>query len=282
MKPSPRLSSLLVSVFVFSAAAFAAVTTPTTAPDGWQTMAPRAEIQPRFAFEPAGGADGKGSFIVEADANPGRHGYWTKTFSLQGGRYFRFRALRKVDGLDNPRRNAVVRILWQNDAGRSVPTDEDTVRDVLPTMTRTAEAEHPTDGNVDARGWTEVTGIYRAPPKATRAVVELHLQWVSDARVEWSAVSFAETSAPAPRKVRLASVHYRPVGGKSPMENCREFAPLIADAAQQRADFVVLPETLTYYKMGRSYADCAEPVPGPSTDYFGTLAQKHNLYIVAG
>ena len=27
---------------------------------------------------------------------------------------------------------------------------------------------------------------------------------------------------------------------------------------------VVLPETLTYYRMGRSYADCAEPVPGPT------------------
>ena len=66
------------------------------------------------------------------------------------------------------------------------------------------------------------------------------------------------------------------------MENCREFAPLIADAARQRADFVVLPETLTYYRMGKSYADCAEPVPGPSTDYFGTLAKQYDLNIVAG
>jgi predicted amidohydrolase len=29
-------------------------------------------------------------------------------------------------------------------------------------------------------------------------------------------------------------------------------------------------------------AEAAEPVPGPSTDYFGTLAKEHNLYIVAG
>ena len=32
----------------------------------------------------------------------------------------------------------------------------------------------------------------------------------------------------------------------------------------------------------KSYADCAEPVPGPFTEYFGTLAKIHNLYIVAG
>src|SRR5207253_8440054 len=31
-----------------------------------------------------------------------------------------------------------------------------------------------------------------------------------------------------------------------------------------------------------TYADAAEPIPGPSTDYFGQLAKKHDLYIVAG
>ena len=30
------------------------------------------------------------------------------------------------------------------------------------------------------------------------------------------------------------------------------------------SDLVVLPETLTYFGLGKSYADCAEPVPGPA------------------
>jgi len=29
-------------------------------------------------------------------------------------------------------------------------------------------------------------------------------------------------------------------------------------------------------------AECAEPIPGPATEYFGRLASEHNLYIVAG
>jgi predicted amidohydrolase len=29
-------------------------------------------------------------------------------------------------------------------------------------------------------------------------------------------------------------------------------------------------------------AECAEPIPGPSTDYFAQLAKKHDLYLVAG
>jgi predicted amidohydrolase len=34
--------------------------------------------------------------------------------------------------------------------------------------------------------------------------------------------------------------------------------------------------------IGKKMHECAEPIPGPSTEYFGTLARKHNLYIVAG
>jgi predicted amidohydrolase len=60
------------------------------------------------------------------------------------------------------------------------------------------------------------------------------------------------------------------------------YEPLIAQAAAQKADLVVLGETLTYVNLRRPFADVAEPIPGPSTDYFGKLAKQHNLYIVAG
>jgi predicted amidohydrolase len=265
----------LVSTVVFAA-------NDAAPPAGWKTGAPRDEIRPAFAFEPAGGPDGKGSFVITADAQPGRHGYWATEVPVVGGKHYRFRVLRKVDGLEQPRRNVVVRIAWQNAAGKGVLTDEPVISGMLEKMARRAEPEFPADGATDARGWTEMTGTYLAPSQATRASIELHLQWASNACVKWSRPVFEEISAPPERKVRLASVHYQPKGGKSLLENCREFAPLIADAARQRADFVVLPETLTYYRMGKSYADCAEPVPGPSTEYFGTLAREHNLYIVAG
>ena len=44
----------------------------------------------------------------------------------------------------------------------------------------------------------------------------------------------------------------------------------------------MLGETLTYFGGGLGATDTAEPVPGPSTEYFGALAKKHDLYIVAG
>jgi predicted amidohydrolase len=147
--------------------------------------------------------------------------------------------------------------------------------------TPTAEPEYPTDKATDASGWTEVSDTYRAPPQATRAIIELHGQWAPSSRIEWSDVSFVATDPLTGRRVRLAAVHYRP-RGPTPEENRKQFVPLIEQAALQKADLVVLGETLTYVATGRTYAECAEPVPGPSTEFFGDLARKHKLYIVAG
>src|SRR5947208_606411 len=59
-----------------------------------------------------------------------------------------------------------------------------------------AEPEHPLDTETDKRGWTTVAGTYRAPTKATQAVVELHLLWAPLGRVRWGAVKFEQTTAP--------------------------------------------------------------------------------------
>ncbi|HBL45619.1 MAG TPA: carbon-nitrogen hydrolase family protein, partial [Planctomycetaceae bacterium] len=70
--------------------------------------------------------------------------------------------------------------------------------------------------------------------------------------------------------------------GKKPSDKPAQFAKLIAQAAEQKADLVVLPESITVYGTGLSYAETAEPIPGPSTKYFGELAKQHDLYIVVG
>ena len=252
------------------------------APEGWFIAAPREEISPKFGYDPKGGKDGKGAFLIVSDEREGLDGYWTKTFAVTGGKSYRFAALRKIENIASPRRSLVVRILWQDDKGKSVLLDTPVVSGYLRGAAAVAEPEYPTDKTTDADGWTEVSDTYHAPSKATRAVVELHLQWAPRGKVEWSNVSLAEAAALPARKVRLAAVHFRPQGGKTPMDNCVQFEPLIVEAAQQKADLVVLPETLTYYGLGKTYVDCAEAIPGPSTNYFGELAKKHNLYIVAG
>ncbi len=126
-----------------------------------------------------------------------------------------------------------------------------------------AEPEFPTTRGTDRRGWTEVSDTYQAPARASRAIVELHLRWAPDSTVRWSGVSMTETSPPPPRTVRLATVHFKPSGGRTPADNRRMYEPLIAEAARQKADLVVLGETLTYVGLGKIVPRRGRTDPGP-------------------
>lgn len=253
----------------------------TTPPAGWMTRAPREEIQPRFRYDPRGGPKGNGSFVIAADAREGLHGWWQKTFPIVGGKHYQFQAVRKTANVEVPRRSALARILWQDAQGKTVLTDPPADSPAVKGVPR-AEPEYPVDRETSEAGWTTVSGTYRAPSKATQAVVELHLRWATNGRIDWSDVAFAETAAPKSRRVRLAAVHFVPRGGKTPMDNCRMYEPHLAEAARQKADLVVLGETITYVGLGKNFAEVAEPIPGPSTEYFCALAKKYQLHIVVG
>jgi predicted amidohydrolase len=269
MKYTPfSLACLLVSHVLFA----------DTPPKGWETQSPRDEIRPVFSFQDKGG----GVFVIEAKGKPGATGMWKKTFAVEGGRHYRFFAMRYTSKMDSTRRGAVVRLIWLNDQGGKVTRDEPSFASYRPGTQPRAEPEFPRAGAKTRSGWTEVSDVFKAPKSATRVQVELCLRWETHGRVEWKNVSLTPSAAPKPRIARLATIHFQPREGKTNAEKCRLFAPLIAEAAKKKADFIVLPETLTFYGSGSTYAERAEPIPGPSTKYFGTLAKKYDLYIVAG
>ncbi len=250
------------------------------APEGWTTAAPRDEIRPQFAFDAQGGPNGTSCFIIRADQREGLDGCWKKTFPVQGGKCYSFETSCKASGVAVPRRSIVPMIHWQDERGRQVPCDEPTVASYLRGATGMAETEFPAPKGTNGDGWTRFSSIYRAPSKATRAMVELHLQWATNSEARFSGVAFTEATPPAPRKVRLAAVHFRPKGGKTPMDNCRMYEPLLAEAARQKADLAVLGETVTGVGIDKKVQEIAEPIPGPTTEYFGQLAKKYHLHIV--
>ena len=232
------------------------------APVGWSEQSPRDELRPTFSREGQ-------IMIITHDERAGLDGWYQQTFPVQGGEFVKFSAMRKTTGVENPRHSGLARIVWTDSKGKIVPAA---------VAGASAEPEHPLDGPTDAQGRTTLTGTYQVPPKATQATVELHLQHAPKGRAEWSNVAFVKSTAPASRKVRLATVQYVPTG-KSPRQNCEEYAPMIAEAARQKADLVVLGETVPYVRTKLSPAECSEPIPGPTTDYFGALAKQHSLHI---
>jgi predicted amidohydrolase len=228
----------------------------------WYEQSPRDEIRPTFARNGA-------TLIITHDAREGLDGWYWHKRGVVGGDFMKFSATRKTTGVENPRHSGLVRIVWSDATGKPVPAA---------TPGASAEPEHPIDGPIDAQGISLIEGIYQVPPKATQATIELHLQHAPNGRVEWSNITFEKSVAPTSRKVRLATVQYIPTG-KSPRQNCEEYAPMVAEAAKQKADLIVLGETVPYVRTKLSPAESAESIPGPTTDYFGGLAKQHSLHI---
>ena len=184
-------------------------------------------------------------FLIKADGREGLDGGWVKTFPIQGGRYYRFSALRKVENVALPRRSAVVKITWLDAKGQRVTYDDAIVTGYMHgAVPRPRPSIRPTRPPTPAAGPRFPTPIGRLPRRRRR--------WSNcgcagrpAARSAGAGVSLKETAPPPGRKVRLAAVHFQPQGGKTPADNCRMFAPLIAEAARQKADLVVLGECLT-------------------------------------
>lgn len=250
--------------------------------DGWKPEAPRDEIKPRFSHAVSESDDSR-VFVITSDFRDGLMGALTKTFPVEGGSHYRFSTTRRTVNIKVPRRTATVRLIWLNADGQRVIRDKPSFASYRPGEKPRAEPEFPPDVEDLGNDWFRVEGVYRAPNTATQVKVELHGRWMQpNAMVSWKNPTLEKAEPPKKRVVRLATIHHRPREGKTPKEKREQFAPLIEEAAKKKADLVVLPETLTYYGTGLKYADVAEPVPGPSTEYFGKLAKKHDLYIVAG
>ncbi|MBL8815413.1 MAG: carbon-nitrogen hydrolase family protein [Planctomyces sp.] len=249
---------------------------------GWISTTPRDEIRPVFSTTNSGGPDQQPTLVVEADEREGLMGTWTKVLPVQGGKTYRFETWRRSSGIETTRRTAVVRLRWQDKNGASVRRDEPSFPTYRPGDIPQAEPEYVHDQPDERGDWTLVAGTYAAPKAATQVLVELHYRWEPSGRIEWTIPTLIESDPIQPRIVRMATVHFCPSAGTTPAEKCQQFAPLIKKAAEQKVDLIVLPETLTYFATGKDFPEVAEPVPGPSTDYFGKLAKQHNMYIVAG
>jgi predicted amidohydrolase len=94
------------------------------------------------------------------------------------------------------------------------------------------------------------------------------------------------SDAPAPAAhatFRVAAIQYRAVPSRK-TQNVECLSGLITVAADRGARIIVLPELCTTgLAMGNAQAAAlAETIPGPATDAFARLAQRHRAYLVLG
>jgi len=245
--------------------------------EGWVASSPREELRPEFSVDPV-----TGNLLITTDHREGLQGWWARKFEVAGGTHLEFSCRYRAEGVECLRRNVFARIHWRDEVENPVAQTAPCYRiEHYPAGPPLAETEYPGDNAVDRDGWTEIRGEYTVPVDATTAIVELHLQWASHARVEWSRVNLRKLPPPSRRLVGLGAIHFNPPGGGTTLDNCRLTEPLIRESAEKGADLVVLGEHLPSQGI-YPLAATAETIPGPATNFFAGLARQFGIHIVVG
>ena len=182
---------------------------------------------------------------------------------IQPGKWYRLRAHYRTEGVPNEMIQVLARLDWANAAGK-----------------RTGQPEYAWQ-SAPAGDWTRIEAQAPAPAKASAVELQLYLANAPTGAVWWDEISLEQIDAPAPRPVTVATVNLRPARTASAAESVRQFVEAV-DQKLTKADLVVLPEGITVVGTGKSYAEVAEAIPGPTTAALGELAKRKNAYIAAG
>lgn len=235
------------------------------APSGWRTWSQRAATAPRTFVDTTTSHGGGGSLAVSGKGNALAHGGWERDIpDVEPGKWYRFAAYYRSQGVEHPVWQIVPRLDWHDAAGRRAGQP-----DYIYKQRREGDW---------IRTWIEVP----APERAASATIQLFLSHAPHGTVWWDDITFEEIPAPAPRKVRVATVNLRPRQSPSREANVEAFVAAFDKAVQGNTDIILFPEGMTVVGTNKKYVEIAESVPGPTTERLGQLARTRNSYVVAG
>lgn len=223
----------------------------------WKSWSPRGEIAPRFSRE-------RGLEISGCD-DPACYGSWQLAVErVTAGSAYQLRATCSAESVTLPARSIFARLHWFDAKGERLrPHDNASLKSIG--GGREFELEHTT----------------LAPPDALRVVIELGFRW-SGGAVRWTGMSFENAPKLTPRPVRIAGVFHRPRNTASREESVRQFCDIITSKSCAGCDLICLPEGITVIGTGKTYADVAEPLNGPTAAALSEAAGRQKAYVVAG
>ncbi|HZT28662.1 MAG TPA: carbon-nitrogen hydrolase family protein [Bryobacteraceae bacterium] len=251
-------------LLLLAAAAAAAPLHVRPDPAAWTTWAPRAEIMPRTFVDRIHARTPAGALAISGNSNPGEYGGWVSTVAgIEAGRWYRFSAFYRAQGASYERGQVLARLDWKSTSGH---------RAGKPDYVYAAERQGE---------WTRVSLETPAPEGAAGVQIQLYLVNAPAATVWWDEVVLDQIPAPPPRQVVVQAINYRPEHAASAEDSVSQFLAQV-DRLVTRADVILLPEGITVVSTGKTYAEVAEPVPGPTTARLGEMARRKRAYLVAG
>jgi predicted amidohydrolase len=235
-------------------------------PGDWHFASQRDEVVPVHSVNNNVKFRGNPTLAISGGGKEHANGCWYTNVAIDPERYYQFRAYYRATQVEQPWRSVLARVIWFDENNKQVGPAE---------YPRTLHHQSP-------ENWDIIEQVFKSPPQARNAKLELVYRWDHDGEVYFGECSFVEVDEMPSRKVNLATIHHRPRNSKGPEDNLEQFAKYIADAGNQGADIICLPEGMTMVGTGLNYISAAEPIPGPSTRFLGEIAKKHSLYLVAG
>jgi predicted amidohydrolase len=233
-------------------------------PAGWKPWAPRPEIAPKTFVDKLHHRGRAGALAVSGNSNPAAFGGWQyRAEGVQPGNWYRLRAYYRTEGVPNESLQVLARVDWAGAQGKRAGQPEYGWR-------TTPEGE-----------WTRVDLEAPAPENAVAAHLQLFLANAPLGTVWWDDISFERIDAPAARPVTVATVNLRPSRTGDPAVSVKQFIQTIEQKVE-KADVILLPEGITVVGTGKTYADVAETIPGPTTTALGEVARRKNAYVAAG
>lgn len=228
--------------------------------EGWTTWSARAETAPRVFVDAVRYRGEPGSLAISGNGNSAAHGGWERRLEgVEGRAWYRFAAYYRATAVASETWQIVARLDWRDGSGK-----------------RTGQPEYAHLSRPEG-DWTRLSADAQAPEAAVGVVIQLYLSNAPGGTVWWDDVSFDRIEAPGARPVVVASINLRP-SGSSPLTRFIE----AIDTLKQKTDVILLPEGVTVVGTGKTYADVAETVPGPTSLRLGEIARKRGSWIVAG
>lgn len=233
--------------------------------DVWKTWAPREELLPRCYVDQTNFRSAPDALAISGNSNAAAYGGWYRIIpGIESKKFYSLTAYYRTENTPFEQRQIVARIDWLGGDGQRVG--------------------EPDYGYLieSAGDWKKLTMQVPAPEKASQAKIELLLGWAPQGTVWWDDVSFQQVPAPEPRRVRIGTVSLRPRNTAGKEGSLAAFYSALDEIASSKPDIVCLGEGITKIGNRESYADLAEPIPGPATERLGAKARRHGMYIVAG
>jgi predicted amidohydrolase len=238
---------------------------PNGFPEGWVVWSPRAEIAPHTYLDAEHFRTRPAALAISGNSNAAEYGGWERAVpGVEAGAWYRFTAYYRCVAVPHESLQILPRVDWRADQGRRAGRPEFVFKSQR-------EGE-----------WTRVTADVQAPAKATTALLQLHLFNAPQGTVWWDDISFEPIKAPAARPVTIATINLRPDNTGSAQESVSQFLATIERTVPPKTDVILLPEGITVVGTGKTYADVAETIPGPTTERLSRAAKQHSAYVIAG